>query len=229
LTYQDNKVDRIADLTLDPDGKLHGFIRMTMTGTEALRWRHAALSGDEEELKTEFDHYLQAEVPPGVEVKAHHFVGLTDYKTALMVVVNVSGTLGTATGKRVFLPAVFFEASAKPLFVHEKRENPVDLHYPYSVHDQFALALPPNVTAESVPAETNIPFAPNGDYLAKFVVQGNTYAYGRLLRLANPFYKVDEYASLRGFYQKANTEDQVQVVLKAGPPATASSQPGNIK
>jgi len=226
LIYPDNKLDRIANLTLDPDGKLHGFIRMTMSGTEALRWRHVALRSDEQELKKEFDEYLQQQVPPGVEVKTNHFVGLTDYKTALMATVDVSGTLGTTTGKRVFLPAVFFEASAKPLFVHEKRENPVDLHYPYSVHDQFSVELPPNLTAESVPKESQIPFAPNGDYIAKFVVQGNTYAYGRLLRLANPFYKVDEYAALRSFYQKTNTEDQVQVVLKAGAASTASGSSG---
>jgi hypothetical protein len=227
LTYQDNKVDRIAELSLDPDGKLHGYIRLTMSGTEALRWRQAALTGDNEEVKKEFDHNLEERVPPGVEVKTNHFVGLTDYKTMLLVQVDVSGTLGTATGKRVFLPAVFFETNAKPLFVHEKRESPVDLYYPYTVHDQFSLTLPPNLTAESVPKETNIPFAPNGDYVAKFAVQGNTYAYGRLLRLANPFYKVDEYANLRTFYQKTNTADQAQVVLKAGGTGTTSGQAGS--
>lgn len=229
LTYVDNKMDRIAQLSLDPDGKLHGFIRVTMTGTEALHWRHVALSGDVDELKKEFDQYLQERVPPGVEVKTNHFVGLTDYTTMLMAQVDVSGTLGTSTGKRVFLPAVFFEASAKPLFVHEKRENPVDLHYPYTMHDQFSLTLPPNLAAESVPKETNIPFAPNGDYVAKFVVQGNTYAYGRLLRLANPFYKIDEYASLRSFYQKTNTDDQEQVVLHPAAVAAVTAPAGNSK
>jgi len=229
LTYVDNKTDRIAQLSLDPDGKLHGFIRVTMSGTEALHWRQVALSGDVDELKKEFDQYLQERVPPGVEVKTNHFVGLTDYTTMLMAQVDVSGTLGTATGKRVILPAVFFEASAKPLFVHEKRENPVDLHYPYTMHDQFSVTLPPNMTAESVPKETSVPFAPNGDYVAKFAVQGNTYAYGRLLRLANPFYKVDEYAGLRSFYQKTNTDDQEQVVLHPAAVAAVTAPAGNSK
>ncbi len=229
LTYVDNKTDRIAQLSLDPDGKLHGFIRLTMTGTEALYWRHVALSSDQDELKKEFDQYLQERVPSGVEVKTNHFVGLTDYKTMLMAQVDVSGTLGTSTGKRIILPAVFFEAATKPLFVHEKRENPVDLHYPYSVHDQFSVTLPPNLTAESVPKQTNIPFAPNGDYIAKFVVQDNTYAYGRLLRLANPFYKVDEYTSLRSFYQKMNTDDQEQVVLHPAAVAAVTAPAGNSK
>jgi hypothetical protein len=224
LTYKDNQVDRMADLSLDSDGKLHGYIRINMTGTEALLWRHAALRGDEEEVKKDFEDDLQRSMPPGVQVKTNHFVGLDDYTHALMVQVDVSGTLGTATGKRVFLPAVFFEASSKPLFVHEKRENAVDLHYPYTMHDQFSLKLPAGVTAESVPKENDVPFAPDGDYVAKFAVQDNTFAYGRLLRLANPFYKVSEYPSLRGFYQKTSVDDQEQVVLKAGaaPSATAA-------
>jgi Domain of Unknown Function with PDB structure (DUF3857)/Transglutaminase-like superfamily len=230
LNYQDNKTDRIAQLSLDPDGKLHGFVRLTMTGAEALRWRHAALRGDEEEVKKDFDQYLEAMVPSGVQVSTNHFVGLTDYRTPLLVQVDVSGSLGTSTGKRVVVPAVFFEASAKPLFVIEKRENPVDLHYPYSMHDQFSVTLPPNLSVESVPKEENVPFAPNADYVAKFAMQGNMYLYGRLFRLANPFYKVDEYSSLRTFYQKTNTDDQEQVVLKFGTPTTgANGSSGNGK
>ncbi|HEX3472656.1 MAG TPA: hypothetical protein VHT28_15855, partial [Silvibacterium sp.] len=219
-----------AQLSLDPDGKLHGFIRMTMTGTEALRWRHAALESDEEEVKKDFEDDLQLHVPSGVEIKTNHFAGLDDYSHPLLVQMDVSGTLGTSTGKRVFLPAVFFEANAKPLFVQEKRENPIDLHYPYTVHDQFALVLPPGMTAESVPKESSVPFSPNADYIAKFVMQGNTYAYGRLLRVANPFYKVAEYPDLRGFYQKTTADDQEQVVLKAGAaPTTAAVPSGNSR
>ena len=234
LEYKDNQMDRYAEVTLEPDGKVHGTIRINMTGTDALRWRQAVLIDDKEEAKKEFEHYLQQSVPPGVEVKTNHFVGLTDYKGPLMVVADLSGSLGTSTGKRVFLPAVFFEAGTKPLFVGEKRESAIDLHFPYSVHDQFKLTLPPNVTAESVPKDSNVPFSPNADYVAKFAIKGDTYAYGRLIRLANPFYKLDEYPQLRGFYQKTNAEDQAQLVLQASAtPVVAAAPPaapaGNSK
>jgi hypothetical protein len=229
-TYKDTMVDRIADLSLGQDGKLSGYIRITMTGTEALYWRHVALSSDDEEVKREFEKHFQQLVPPGVQIKTNHFVGLSEYTTALLAQVDVSGTLGTSTGKRVFVPAVFFEAGSKPLFVQEKRENPIDLHYPYTVHDEFTLTLPPGMTAESVPKQGQVPFAPNGDYVAKFVAKDNTYAYGRLLRLANPFYKVDEYPALRTFYQKTSSADQEQVVLKVGAVTTAAaSAPGDSK
>ena len=225
LTYEDNQSNRIADLTLDSDGKVHGFIRETLTGADALYWRQAALSSDEDEVKVKFAEELKETVPPGVQVKTNHFVGLSDYKSALLVQVDVTGTLGTTTGKRTFLPAVFFEANAKPLFVQEKRENSVDLHYPYAVRDQVTVTLPTSMRAENIPNQSNLPFPPNADYIAKFLVQGNTFAYLRLLRVAQPFYKVTDYPRLRDFYQKTNSNDREQVVLRGGPAATENAAP----
>jgi hypothetical protein len=218
-SYKDNSLDRIAQLTLDPDGHVHGVIREIMTGAEALRWRDAALRGDEDGVKKRFEEQLQRSMPPGVQLKTDHFLGLADYTGPLMVVVNVSGTMGTETGKHVFLPAVFFEAGNAPLFSQAQRENPVDLRYPYMVHDQFNLTLPPNISVESLPKEADVPFASNGDYIAKFGVQDNTLAYGRLLRVANFVYKPTEYSALRDFYQKISADDQAQVALKISPVA----------
>jgi hypothetical protein len=225
LNYKETQVERIAELSLDADGQVHGFIRMTLTGTEALRWRQAALKSDETAVKKEFEDYVLESVPSGVQVKTNHFAGLADYESPLLVQVDVSGGLGTATGKRIFIPAVFFEANSKPLFAQSKRENPIDLRYPYTVHDQFSLTLPPNMTAESVPKETQVPYVGNADYLAKFLVKGNLYAYGRLFRLASPFYKPEEYPQLRDFYQKTNAEDQAQLVLKLGDSTAATPTP----
>jgi hypothetical protein len=87
------------------------------------------------------------------------------------------------------------------------------------VHDQFNLTLPPNISVESLPKEADVPFASNGDYIAKFGVQDNTLAYGRLLRVANFVYKPTEYSALRDFYQKISADDQAQVALKISPVA----------
>jgi Domain of Unknown Function with PDB structure (DUF3857)/Transglutaminase-like superfamily len=222
-TYLDSRTERFAQLTLDATGKVSGYVTISMTGTEALRWRHAALRSDEAEIKKNFEDQLQPVVPPGVQVKTNHFIGLADYGHPLMVQVDVSGSMGASTGKRIFLPAVFFEAGAKPRFARSKRENAVDLHYPYTIHDQVTLNLPADMTVESVPKEASVPFAPNGDYVAKYVAKDNVYSYGRLMRVASPFYKADEYQSLRSFYQKTNTEDQAQVVLKMGATTAAAA------
>jgi hypothetical protein len=143
-----------------------------------------------------------------------------------MVQVDVSGSLGTSTGKRIFLPAVFFEAGARPLFAKSTRQNPIDLHYPYTIHDQFSLTLPTGMSIESLPKEVQVPFAPYGDYVARYIAKDNLYSYARLLRLAAPFYKASEYAQLRGFYQKTNAEDQSQIVLKMDTAAASTASSG---
>jgi Domain of Unknown Function with PDB structure (DUF3857) len=221
--YQENSLNRTAQLTLDPDGRVHGLIQEMMDGVEALTWRQAALRGDEDEVKKQFEEQLQSSMPPGVQVKLNHFVGLTDFTHPLMVVVNVSGTLGTQTGKHIFLPAVFFEAGNAPMFAQTHRENPVDLHYPYTIRDQFKLTLPSNITIDSLPTGGEMPFAPNADYIAKFVSQPNAFAYGRLLIVAKVLYKADEYPSLHSFFQKVSADDQEQVALKVAPAADALS------
>jgi hypothetical protein len=223
LSYMDTSTERFAEIEMDPDGKVHGLIRMTFTGATALRWREAALRNDEREVKKNFEEAVQRMMPPGVIVKTNHFVGLTDYAAPLMVQVDVSGSMGTATGKRVFLPATFFEAAAKPWFVQAKRENPIDLNYPYKLLDQFTLTLPPNVTVESAPQNIEIPLPKTADYVEKFQTKDNKYAYGRLLAMGVALFDAKEYPDLRDFFQKTNTQDQQQLVLKLGPMPTAST------
>lgn len=134
-TYKENQVVRLADLQLGQDGTLTGTVRIGMKGADALRWRQDALRNDEEAAKKSFEEALQKRVPDGVHVKVNQFAGLTNPAAQLVVLVDVSGSLGTATGKRVFLPASFFEARVKPLFAQQKRESPVDLRYPYIAQD----------------------------------------------------------------------------------------------
>jgi len=220
MPYQGTQINRFADIKLDGEGKVSGVIRISMTGSEALRWRQQALRNDEEETKKDFEDDLQKTMPPGVVVKTNHFIGLTDPDSVLMALVDVSGNMGTSTGKRVFLPATIFEGNAKPLFAHEKRLSPVDLHYPYMVKDQVTLSLPGNWVVESVPKDAEIPLPKCADYVAKYKETTSTYSYGRLVALANTLYAAKDYPELKDFYAKANAQDQQQVVLHAVDSAT---------
>ena len=228
VTYKDNDLERIAKVTLDAEGHVNGRIYETMSGAEALRWRQAALRGDEAGIKKEFEEKLQHSVPPGVQVKINHFVGIADYTTPLMAVVDVSGALGTQTGKHVFMPAVFFEAGNAPLFSETQREDPVDLHYPYMVQDQVDLTLPPNISVDSLPPTGDVPLPKSADYVAQYGSKENVFEYRRRLRVATFLYLAAEYPSLRSFFQKVSAADQEQVALKIAPvpvavPATVTT------
>lgn len=226
LTYPENRVVRIAELNLGADGKLSGTIRVAMTGVEALRWRQRALTTDETTVKKEFEDELQARVPDGVTVKTNHFIGLTDYTIQLLAIVDVSGSMGTATGKRVFVPGAFFEARAKPLFAETKRVNPVDLHYPYVAQDQVTLTLAPGLTMESVPTNAKIPMKNLAEFQEAYGSKGSEYQQVRQMAVGSPLFKADEYPELRDFFQKASAQDQQPLVLKRVPVAAAAATGG---
>lgn len=213
LTYQDNVTMRDAALELGADGTVKGQLRVTMGGAEALRWRQLALRTDEQEAKKDFEEAMQARVPDGVHVKMGHFLDLTDCTSVLMAVLDVSGNLGTATGKRIFLPSSFFEASVKPRFVDAKRKNPVDLHYPYTEQDAVDIDLAPGLTVESVPAAAKVFLPRFAGYAASYSGAGSTYHEERTLEMAVELYDKQEYPELWGFLQKTGTLDQEQVVL----------------
>lgn len=223
--YKDTVVDRHAMLQLDAVGKLTGTIQISMTGVEALRWRQLALREDEEGTKAAFARELQGQVPESVQLKTTQMTGLTDVSGPLVAMVDVSGSLGTATGKRIILPSAFFEARVPLWFAAGTRENPVDLHYPYAMRDQVKIALGPGLSVESVPTNAQIPFPKNADYIAKYGAMGTMYQQARLLALGNTVYSKDEYPQLREFFQKASAQDQ-QVVVLERTAATAAGGPG---
>jgi hypothetical protein len=205
---------RSASLKLDPDGTLHGQIRLVFQGVEATRWRLEALKKDEDAVKQEIENLLQQTLPPGVRAKANHIIGLKDWKTVLMVQLDVSGALGTATAKRVLFPAALFEAQGKALFVHEKREAPIDLHYSYAAQDTVTIELPKTLAVESVPKDAKLSLAQGAVYTVTYTVKDNVFSQKRLMVLANPLYMATEYGQLKDFYQKVNTQDQEQAILK---------------
>jgi hypothetical protein len=182
-----------------------------------------ALRNDGQEAKKQISEELQREVPDGVRVETTDLTGLTDVAQPLVATLSVRGSMGTAAGKRVMLPSTFFEADVKPLFPEEKRENPVDLHYPQLVRDQVKIVLAPGLTVEGIPNSTQIPYPQSAEYVAKYAGSGSTYQQARLMALGKTVYSKEEYPQLREFFQKISAQDQQQVVLERAPVAASAA------
>jgi len=197
-----------------------GTLRYVLTGQDALHWRQLTLENDDEEVKKRFNESLRESMPDGVLADFDHFLALDDYNANLMAVVKVSGSLGTATGKRFFLPGLFFQSHAKhPFVAEEKRSIPVDVQYARMEKDDVTYHLPEGFTVESGPQSTDVPW-PNHATLkiaSNPVTNGiqvtRTFAYN--YTLLDP----KEYDGLHDFYQKIATADQQPLVL------TRSSDP----
>lgn len=118
--YRDNVTTRKGDIYFDAQGGITGRIMITMSGQAALRWRQVALRNDIDEVKKQFDRDLQQIVPDGVDAHVDHFLGMDSPSSLLMAVVDVKGTLGTATAKRRLIPGYFFETRGHVPFVKEE-------------------------------------------------------------------------------------------------------------
>jgi transglutaminase-like putative cysteine protease len=222
--YKDAATVRTADITLDRTGAVTGFARISMNGPAALHWRHLAIENDPEELKKRFNESLRHQIPDGVEAELDHFLALDDFHAQLMAVVKVTGNIGTATGKRVFLPGVFFESSAThPFVAQEKRIAPVDMSYADVVRDEVVYHLPEGFTVESTPAVTEIPWPNHAAFQLKSNVKNNTVTVSRIIAKNFTVLSPEEYKDVHDFYQKVAAADQQQLVLTVASPAKAGN------
>ena len=216
--YADNVVRRTGILTLDGNGGVTGKIQIAMTGQEALRWRQTALENDDSEVKKQFDDELAANVPDGVLAHVDHFEAIDNANTNLVAVVNIEGTLGVSTAKRLVIPGFFFETRGHIPFVNEeKRILPVDMHYGERVTDQITYRLPAGFTVEGAPADANISWPNHALFVAKSLTQASQITIAQTLTRAFTLAKPEEYQDLRGFYQKVAAADEAQLVLAIAP------------
>jgi transglutaminase-like putative cysteine protease len=222
IGYKDTIVQRMANLTLASDGTVTGTATIILTGQNAMRWRQRALEGDQVELKKDFDDQLQPDLPPGIMIHTDHFLGLEEESANLMVRMNVSGSLGTATGKRIFLPLSIFAAGGRDPFASSHREEPIDLQFPYLEKDQVTLHLPAEFQVESVPTDARVDLPQNAVYLSVAKAAGQTITYERNLIMANILFTAAEYDKLKGFFDDVSNKDRAQAVLHFA----ATTQPG---
>lgn len=212
--YRQSQLTRLADLTLDDAGGLQGSIRFVLSGQEALHWRQIALRNDESETRKQFNEWVHAMLPEGVQGDFGHFLGLDDYESNLIAAVNVSGTLGTATAKRMFLPGQFFEANARHPFVSEqKRAMPVDLHYAHAESDEVVYRLPAGLAVQSAPPAQTIQWPAHALLKTSSSTDARKATVTRVLAMASTLLAPADYAGLHDFYQKVATTDQQQIVL----------------
>jgi hypothetical protein len=223
--YKDNVTQRLGDVYLDAQGGITGHINIIMTGQRALHWRQRALEEDDTELKKEFDREeLERTVPEGVEAHVDHFLEMNDPYSNLMAVVNLKGSLGMATAKRLILPGLFFETRSKVPFVsEEKRLVPVDMQYGERVTDEIAYHLPDGVTVEGAPPDANIPWPGHAVFIVKSKTLPSQITIANSLARAFTEAKPEEYQDLRGFYQKVAAADQEPLVL-----TTSGTQAGPV-
>lgn len=218
--YQDAQTLRGAQLQLDASGKLTGTARVLLRGTPALIWRQRALQTDMTQVTRDFEDEVRKGLPAGVEITLTGFDGMTDWKTPLVAHLTVSGRLGTRTGKLLLLPAEFFEASAKPALLPEKRTYPIYMDYAHGEEDNVILTLPAGLKIEALPKNASFPLKDSsrggnvGLYRAVYQSSGPELQFKRILLIGSVLLPTADYPQIRDFFGQVNAQNQQQAVLR---------------
>jgi hypothetical protein len=212
--YSATAYDRIADLQIDDSGGVKGIARFVLTGQDALYWRQLSIQNDESEVKKQFNEAIRGYMPDGVQADFNHFIALPDYNSNLVATVDVSGNMGTATGKHFFLPGLFFEAHTRhPFVAQDKRTTLVDVHYPKMESDQVTYHLPTGFAVETAPQAADVSWPSHAVFKVKTNVNGNDVTVDRTVAFNFSVLPSKDYGDLHDFYQKVATADQEQLVL----------------
>ena len=225
--YAANRSTRVANLTMDEHGQITGKIDLNFTGAEALRWRHVALRGDEQSLKDQLREMLENRVPHSLEVKVSTITGTDQYEQPLKVSYDVTGTLGTATGKRLVMPADLFESNSVATFSQDKRETAVDLHYPQVIQDALRVNFANGFELEAAPKNDQYQIPKRALYSESMEANPKYFVTRRAFTMAEILFEQREYPELKNFYAQVQTKDKESVVLKVVPKAVMSQSGGN--
>jgi hypothetical protein len=210
---------RVATIDLAPDGSIKGQVAIVMTGPDALLWRQIAIENDPDELKKRFNELLHNELPEGVQGEFDHFVGIDDPNVNFGGIAKITGNLGTTTGKRTFLPAMFFESNSKhPFVAQDQRTTPIDVHFARMEQDDVTYHFPPGYSVESAPQTADLTWPEHAVLRVITNSQPGSVQIKRYLGHNYTLLEPKEYADLHGFFQKVATADQQQLVLITSPP-----------
>lgn len=213
-TYKENARLRTAELTLDNDKNLTGTVSYILTGQDALHWRQVALKNDIDEVKKKFKELVRPDLPDGLDMEFDHFVGLDSPGTNLIAIMKVTGSVGTQTGKRFFLPGQFFESRGKlPFVAQTKRAIPVDVLYPRLESDDVVYRFPASLTAESAPQADTASWPNYALMKVSSSIASNTVKITRSVAYNYTMLDAKDYESLHDFYQKVSTVDQQPLIL----------------
>ena len=219
-TYATAVFMRIANVVIGPGGSVTGQAAIAMTGPDALQWRQMALENDPDELKKRFNELLKGELPEGVQEEFDHFTGIDDPNVNFAGVAKITGNLGTATGKRTFLPAMFFQSHGKDPFVaQEKRTTPIDVHFARREQDDVTYRLPLGYSIESAPQTADLNWPDHAMLRVITTTQTGSIEIKRILAHNYTLLEPKEYTDLHAFFLKVAAADQQQLVLTTSPPS----------
>ncbi|HUK88989.1 MAG TPA: hypothetical protein VLZ81_01210, partial [Blastocatellia bacterium] len=126
---------------------------------------------------------------------------------------SLSPTSASSTERRLLLRPAVLARKDESLFSSDTRINKVYFHYPWSETDRVNIEIPDGLTPEQLPDDVTIDIGAL-NYRASFHRDGNTVVYERKLSVNGIVFDVDEYPTLKAFFDRVHQADQSVLSLK---------------
>ena len=218
-------LQRNASMTLAEDGSLSGDITVQFQGGEALERRLDALETDEAGGKKALEDELKSWLPSAAVTKVTKISGWEGENEPLVAQFHVEiPSYAAAAGKRLLLPPYLFQTKQKEAFKHADRKFPIYFPYAFSENDVIAVKIPAGYTIEGSPKDQDarLPFAA---YQELNPATGGQLVAQRQLLFNGIYLEPTQYPQVRDFFNKVQSGDEQQAVLRAG--GATNAQKGN--
>lgn len=201
-------------LALDLEGNLAGTAKVTFLGQEALVRRVEHIGEDEVEVKKDLETEMSEILPAGAKVTLRKLDNIANNADSVEAQFDISlPGLATLAGQRTLIPVSPLIGSRQHPFRHAQRKYPVYFPYPYRVFDDIVVTLPEGFRVETTPDVLKIEQEAFRYSLACIVEDGMKVHVQRDLAVNKSYFPVDQYATVKAFFDQVTIGDEEQVVL----------------
>ncbi len=201
-------------LGIDAEGRLAGTVKTTYQGHEALVRRLDHIHDDREGIRKNLEEELAGLLPMGATTTMKKLENIDNNANAVVVEYDVAiPGLVTSAGDRMLLPASPLLGARQYPFRHSERKYPVYIPFPSREFNDIIITLPEGMTVETRPE----PKRNQSDFFTYSLVSAQEgpqkLHIQRDLVVKKSFFPVEQYASLKAFYDMVRTNDEEQFVL----------------
>ncbi|HKY06458.1 MAG TPA: hypothetical protein VJQ56_16290, partial [Blastocatellia bacterium] len=202
-------------VTLSAAGRVDARVESRLAGQRGLEFRSelAGLTSDGQRKRIASD--LRELLPTAlVDESSITVSNLTQATAQAGAAYNFSvPQFAERTGRRLLMRPALLTTRDESLFVAPRRSNNIYFRYPWSESERMVITLPEGFTVEQLPPPVDLDIGA-ASYRASFSREKNQLIYERRLTVNAIFLNVDQYATVKAFFDRVHQADRALVSFK---------------
>lgn len=216
---EQSSTKRKADLTLSEDGTVRGTVTQAYFGHFGVREKMNLGEMSEGSREEDYKKRLESRYA-GAKINNLKLQNANAVSGPLLVSYEIElPNFAQRTGKRLFLPAGFFQLGDKPLFSAPNRKLPIVFRHAYTEEDEVNIRFPETFTLDNAEMPGEIRIADVGDYsfTAKIanaeplLMMKRKFVWGKNGVL---FYDASAYPAMKSAWDKLHNANMATLTLK---------------